>query len=77
MFHWVANNARYGVLAGRRRSPNLGSRALALNLERLSAAWQRVCGPPIVWVASFVDEPQDEGTACKASYNCNPASILS
>ncbi len=47
--------------------PNLASRALALNLERLSADWQAQYGHPIMAVESFVDEQLFRGTAYKAT----------
>ena len=65
--HLVANNARYCVLADRIRYPNLASRALALNCDRLSDDWLAAYGHPICYLESFVDEPQFRGTAYKAS----------
>jgi hypothetical protein len=47
--------------------PNLASRALGLNLERLSADWQAKYGHPIVMVESFVDPEWFRGTAYKVT----------
>jgi hypothetical protein len=63
----VANNARYCLLTGLGQYPNLASRAMGLNLARLSADWQRVYGHPIVLAESFVDRQLFRGTAYKAS----------
>ena len=65
--HLVANNARFCVLGAAAPYPNLASRALALNLERLSMDWQAAYGHPIVLVESFVDTQLFRGTAYKAS----------
>jgi len=65
--HLVANNARFCVLGAAGQYPNLASRALALNLARLSADWQAAYGHPIVLVESFVDTQLFRGTAYKAS----------
>jgi len=60
--HLMANNARFCRLGPKGQYPNLASRALALNLERLSADWQAKYGHPIVVVESFVDEEWFRGT---------------
>lgn len=65
--HLVANNARFCRLGEASRYPNLASRALALNLERLSADWQEKYGHRIVAVESFVDLEWFQGTAYKAT----------
>lgn len=65
--HLVANNARFCRLGPKGQYPNLASRALALNLERLSADWQAQYGHPIMAVESFVDEEWFRGTAYKAT----------
>ena len=65
--HLVANNARFCLLSAAGQYPNLGSRALALNLARLSADWQQAYGHPIVLVESFVDRLLVRGTAYKAA----------
>lgn len=65
--HFLANNARYCILADRQQLPNLGSRALALCTSRLSEDWQARWGHPIVAVESFVDGQLFRGTAYKAA----------
>jgi hypothetical protein len=65
--HLVANNARFCRLGEASRYPNLASRAMALNLARLSADWQEKYGHPIVAVESFVDLEWFQGTAYKAT----------
>ena len=65
--HLVANNARFCRLGEPGQYPNLASRALALNLARLSPDWQAKYGHPIVLVESFVDLEWFRGTAYKAS----------
>jgi hypothetical protein len=65
--HLVANNARFCRLGEPGQYPNLASRAMALNLARLSQDWQAKYGHPIVLVESFVDLEWFRGTAYKAS----------
>jgi hypothetical protein len=65
--HLVANNARFCRLGEPGQYPNLASRAMALNLARLSPDWQANYGHPIVLVESFVDLEWFRGTAYKAS----------
>jgi hypothetical protein len=65
--HLVANNARFCRLGDHSPYPNLASRALALNLARLSEDWQAKYGHPIVLVESFVDLEWFRGTAYKAT----------
>jgi len=65
--HLVASNARFCRLGAAGQYPNLASRALALNLERLSADWQAKYGHPIVVVESFVDLEWFRGTAYQAT----------
>jgi len=65
--HLVANNARFCRLGPVGQYPNLASRAMALNLQRLSADWRARYGHPIVLVESFVDLEWFRGTAYKAS----------
>jgi predicted transposase YbfD/YdcC len=65
--HLVANNARFCRLPAADAYPNLASRALALNLERLSADWQAKYGHPIVAVESFVDREWFRGAAYQAT----------
>jgi hypothetical protein len=63
----VANNARFCLLTQPGQYPNLASRAMGLNLARLSADWRQAYGHPIVLVESFVDAQLFRGTAYKAS----------
>lgn len=63
----VANNARFCRLEAARPYPNLATRAMGLNLQRLSGDWQEKYGHPIVVVESFVDMEWFKGTAYKAS----------
>ena len=63
----IANNARFCLLTEAGAFPNLASRAMALNLARLSQDWQRAYGHPIVMAESFVDTQLFRGTAYKAS----------
>jgi len=63
----VANNARFCVLSGPGELPNLPSRAMVMNLARLSADWQQAYGHPIVLAESFVDTQLFRGTAYKVS----------
>ncbi len=65
--HLVANNARFCRLGAAGQYPNLASRAMALNLARLSADWRAQYGHPIVLVESFVDLEWFRGTAYKAT----------
>jgi len=65
--HFLANNARFCILADRQQWPNLATRALALNGARLSEDWQARWGHPIVAVESFVDGQLFRGTAYKAA----------
>ncbi len=65
--HLVANNARFCRLGEASRYPNLATRAMRLNLERLSSDWQQKYGHPIVAVESFVDMEWFRGTAYKAA----------
>jgi len=65
--HFLANNARFVILADPHQLPNLASRALALCTARLSADWQARWGHPLVAVESFVDGQLFRGTAYKAA----------
>lgn len=65
--HFLANNARFCILADPHQLPNLASRALALCTARLCADWQARWGHPIVAVESFVDGQLFRGTAYKAA----------
>lgn len=63
----VANNARFCLLSERGKHPNLGSRALSLNMERLSQDWMEAYGHPILMAESFVDPQLVRGTTYKAA----------
>jgi hypothetical protein len=64
---FLANNARFCILADPHALPNLASRVLALGTARLAADWQARWGHPIVAVESFVDGQRFRGTAYKAA----------
>lgn len=61
----VANNSRFLILPGA-SLPNLGSRALRLVFDRLSADWQARYGHPVLVVETFVDPEQFCGTVYTA-----------
>jgi hypothetical protein len=63
----LAQNSRFVILAPRQPFPNLATRALSLNLKRLSQDWQAHDRHPIVLVESFVDREYFQATAYKAS----------
>lgn len=63
--HLLANNSRFLILP-EGRLPNLGTRAMKLCLQRLSADWQARYGHPIVWVETFVDPDRFSGTVYRA-----------
>ena len=62
----VVNNCRF-LLLPHKTFPNLGSRALRLTLDRLSADWQQRYGHPVVLVETFVDPEQFCGTVYSAN----------
>jgi len=62
----VVNHCRF-LLLPHKTFPNLGSRALRLTLDRLSADWQERYGHPVVLVETFVDPEQFCGTVYTAS----------
>jgi len=62
----VANNTRF-LLLPEKTFANLGSKSLALVLDRLSADWQERYGHPVLVVESFVDPAQFCGTLYSAS----------
>jgi hypothetical protein len=62
----VVNNSRFLILPGR-SVPNLGSRVLRLNLDRLSDDWQARYGHPVLAVETFVDPEQFSGTVYTAN----------
>lgn len=65
--HFLAQNSRFVILADRSQFPNLGTRAMRLNLDRLPQDWQMQHGHPILAVESFVDGQLFRGTIYKAS----------
>jgi len=65
--HFLANNARFCILADPHQLPNLATRALALCCARLSQDWLARWGHPIVALESFVDGQLFRGTAYKAA----------
>lgn len=64
--HLVANNSRFLILSGI-HIPNLASKALSLNLKRISSDWQNIHGHPILLVETFVDTSRFSGTCYKAA----------
>jgi hypothetical protein len=62
----VVNNCRF-LLLPHKTFPNLGSRALRLTPDRLSADWQGRYGHPVVLVETFVDPEQFCGTVYTAN----------
>jgi len=63
---FVVNNSRFLILPSR-SVPNLGSRVLALTLERLSADWQERYNHPVLIAETFVDPEQFCGAVYTAS----------
>jgi hypothetical protein len=64
--HLIANNVRFLILPEWHR-PNLASRVLALNLQRLSQDWERYYGHAILLVETFVDAARFRGTCYLAA----------
>lgn len=66
--HLIGNNTRFLVLPAGKGIRNLASRALGLNLQRLSADWQEHWGHSLELAETFVD-PQEghRGTSYLAS----------
>lgn len=62
----VTNNSRFLLLPDR-TVPNLGSRVLALTLDRLAQDWRDHYGHPVEVVETFVDPQQFCGTVYTAS----------
>ena len=62
----VVNNSRFLILP-KRSVPNLGSRVLRLNLDRLTDDWQARYGHPVLVVETFVDPEQFCGTVYTAN----------
>ena len=63
---YIANNQRFLILPGV-SVKNLASRALALNVRRLSADWEAVYGHQIIMVETFVDHSRFQGTCYRAA----------
>ena len=63
---YITNNQRFLILPGV-SIKNLASRALALNIKRLSADWETVYGHPILMVETFVDHSRFKGTCYRAA----------
>lgn len=61
----ICNNSRFLVLP-EAAAPNVGSKVLALTLERLPQDWQARYGHPVVLVETFVDPQQFDGTVYRA-----------
>lgn len=64
--HLLANNSRFLILPWV-RIKHLASKALALNLKRLSSDWQKKYGHPLYLAESFVDISRFAGICYKAS----------
>ena len=64
--HLIANNARFLILP-EWHLPNLASRVLALNLQRLRQDWERYYGHPLLLVETFVDAARFRGTCYRAA----------
>ncbi len=62
---FVVNNVRFCCLPPGR--PNLASQALALNLRRLSADWERAYGHPVLLAETFIDPTRFRGTYYRAA----------
>lgn len=63
---YITNNQRFLILPGV-SIKNLASRALALNVKRLSTDWETVYGHPILMVETFVDHSRFKGTCYRAA----------
>ena len=64
--HLVAQNARFCIVPAGENIPNLASKILAMNVDRLSADWEVRYGHGIMLAETFVDE-QRRGTCYKAA----------
>jgi hypothetical protein len=62
----IANNVRFLVLP-EFHIKNLASKALSLNLKRLSSDWKSVYGHPILLAETFVDMERFAGTCYRAA----------
>jgi hypothetical protein len=65
--HLLACNARFLLLGPKAQTPNLASRLLARNLERLSDDWLQHYGHPLLLAETFVDPQRFEGTCYRAA----------
>jgi len=63
---YVANNARFLILPNVQMK-NLASKALALNLNRLSSDWLEVYEHPIMLAETFIDPSRFTGTCYRAA----------
>jgi hypothetical protein len=63
---FIANNSRYLILPWVSQK-NLASKALALNLQRLSSDFEMVYGHPLYLAETFIDESRFKGTCYRAS----------
>lgn len=63
---FLANNVRFLILP-EGREPNLASRILALNLQRLSRDWEYYHGHPILLAETFVDSARFRGICYRAA----------
>jgi hypothetical protein len=65
--HFVVSNSRFLLRIGRGEVPNLASRILRLNLERLHDDWRERYGHGLLLAETFVDIEAYAGTCYKAS----------
>ena len=65
-WRFVANSSRLFILPGV-QIRNLASKALAINLKRLSHDWMAAYGHPIVLAETFVDPSRFKGTSYRAA----------
>lgn len=63
---FVVNNARFLILPDV-YVPNLASKTLALNTQRLSRDWEAVYGHPVLVAETFVDPARFPGTSYRAA----------
>jgi hypothetical protein len=62
----IVNNSRFLILPDI-HIPNLASRILSLNLQRLSNDWQHIYGHPVLIAEPFVDTGRFTGACYKAA----------
>ena len=65
--HLVACNARFLILPQAKKSSNLASQILSLNLAQLSQDWMTYYEHPILLAETFVDPQRFEGTCYRAA----------